>query len=203
MPVRSLSCSSSSASHCFPSRFALRSISTVSSNPSLMIPPSRMVTGGSSSMDASISWKISERASILFSIAVNSLPENPFSTAFMAGSISSELRKAIKSLGLAVLYVTLLSSRSKSYTGFRYSRISSRDTLSLPSSSTASRRRSISALSISGCSSILRRSRPPMAVFVLSSTQRREPFFCFSRSVSVSSRFLRVELSSSIYLLVR
>ena len=37
-----------------------------------------------------------------------------------------------------------------------------------------------------------------MAVRVLSSTHRREPLFCFSRSVSHSSRFLLVELSSSM-----
>ena len=39
-----------------------------------------------------------------------------------------------------------------------------------------------------GRSSQLRSCRPPMAVLVLSSTQRREPFFSLPRSVSVSSR---------------
>ena len=63
------------------------------------------------------------------------------------------------------------------------------------SSSIACCRRSISVLSISGCSIKERRSLAPMAVFVLSRTQRREPLFCFSRRVSTSSRFRLVEVS--------
>ena len=51
-----------------------------------------------------------------------------------------------------------------------------------------------------GLSTQARRSLPPMGVFVLSSTQRREPFFSPLRRDSVSSRFLRVVQSSSIYL---
>ena len=43
----------------------------------------------------------------------------------------------------------------------------------------------------------------PMAVLVLSSTHKREPRFCFSLRVSVNSRFLLVELSRSMYLLVK
>ena len=39
----------------------------------------------------------------------------------------------------------------------------------------------------------------PMAVFVLSRTQRREPRRCFSRSVSTSSRFRLVDVSIIIY----
>ena len=39
----------------------------------------------------------------------------------------------------------------------------------------------------------------PIAVFVLSSTHRSEPLFCFSRSVSHNSRFRLVELSRSMY----
>ena len=38
-----------------------------------------------------------------------------------------------------------------------------------------------------------------MAVFVLSSTHSRDPLFCFSLSVSHSSRFRLVELSSIMY----
>ena len=203
IPVRSRSSSSRRASHCFPSLLASRSMSTVSSKPSLIMPPSRMVTGGSSSIAAWISWKISCRQSISASMLLSSWEDCPARTALIAGSISKELRKAIKSLGFAVLYVTLLSNRSRSYTGFRYSLISSLDTLSAQNSSRASKRRSISSLSIKGCSSMLRRSLPPIAVLVRSSTHSREPRFCFSRRVSVSSRFLLVELSSSIYLLVR
>ena len=39
----------------------------------------------------------------------------------------------------------------------------------------------------------------PMAVLVLSRTHSREPRFCFSRSVSKSSRFRLVDVSMSMY----
>ena len=61
-------------------------------------------------------------------------------------------------------------------------------------------KRQISARSMRGCSTMVRRVLAPMAVFVLSSTHRREPRFCFSLRVSVSSRFLRLELSMIMYL---
>ena len=65
-------------------------------------------------------------------------------------------------------------------------------------SSTASRRRSICPLSVSGCSIQERKSRPPMAVEVLSSSQSREPFRARLRMDSVSSRLRRVLRSSSM-----
>ena len=43
----------------------------------------------------------------------------------------------------------------------------------------------------------------PIAVLVLSSTHKRVPLFCLSLMVSTSSRFLLVEESRSMYLLVR
>ena len=50
---------------------------------------------------------------------------------------------------------------------------------------------------IRGFSSQLRKSRPPMAVLVLSSTHRRLPRFSPARMVSVSSKFRRAVRSSS------
>ena len=81
---------------------------------------------------------------------------------------------------------------------FRYSRISSRSIACMFSSVTASSRSLIASASINGCSTKLRSIRAPMAVFVLSSTHKREPRFCFSRRVSTSSRFLLEELSITI-----
>ena len=117
-----------------------------------------------------------------------------------AGSISRELLKAVRSLGLADPYAIFVISRSKSYTGDRYSLISSREIACSFNSCTASRRRIISVLSISGCSTYFLNVRAPIAVFVLSRTHRRDPLFCFSRRVSQSSRFLLVELSIIINL---
>ena len=50
----------------------------------------------------------------------------------------------------------------------------------------------------SGFSSQLRSIRAPMAVLVLSSTHRRLPFFSLLRRVSVSSKFRRADMSSSM-----
>ncbi|CDA97132.1 unknown [Lachnospiraceae bacterium CAG:215] len=110
-----------------------------------------------------------------------------------------EPANAVRSRGLAVPYVMRVIRRSRSYTGERYSRISSLEIADCFNSSTASSRLKISCFSISGCSMNFRSIRAPIAVFVLSNTQRRDPLFCFSRNVSHNSRFLRVELSSIIY----
>ena len=75
---------------------------------------------------------------------------------------------------------------------------SSRATVFFVSASTAPRRRSMAATSRSGRVSHARRLRAPMAVFVLSSTQRRLPRFSLARMVSVSSRLRRAERSSSM-----
>ena len=63
---------------------------------------------------------------------------------------------------------------------------------------TAALRRVMAVTDSRGRSSQLRSSRPPMGVRVLSSTQRRLPFFSLLRRVSVSSRFRRAVRSSSI-----
>ena len=83
--------------------------------------------------------------------------------------------------------------------GFKYSQISSREIKFIFSSSTASWRSRMAARSMSGCSIQLRSIRAPMAVLVRSSTHRRDPLFCFSLSVSTSSRFRLVEVSSIMY----
>ena len=75
---------------------------------------------------------------------------------------------------------------------------SPRATLSRTSSSTAARRRFIATADKSGRSTHARSMRPPMGVFVLSSTQRSDPRFSPERRDSVSSRLRRVVQSSSI-----
>ena len=70
--------------------------------------------------------------------------------------------------------------------------------VSFTSAATALERRSISVTDSRGRSSQLRSIRPPMGVFVLSSTHRRLPFFSLPRRVSVSSRFRRAVRSSSM-----
>ena len=75
---------------------------------------------------------------------------------------------------------------------------SSRAMVSSTSAATAELRRWMAVTDSSGRSSQLRRHRPPMGVRVLSSTQRRLPFFSLFRRVSVSSRFRRAARSSSI-----
>ena len=76
---------------------------------------------------------------------------------------------------------------------------SARPTLSRYSSSTAASRRRIAAGESSGRSTQLRSIRPPIGVFVLSSTQSRLPRFSPVRRFSVSSRLRRAAASSSIY----
>ena len=199
MPVASFSLASNCASHSLPSVLARRSSSASLEKPSLIIPASRMVIGGSSTIAEEISEYISARSSKFAKhSAKRSLSIVPISF-FMCGSISSELRNAIKSRGFADLQLIFVIIRSKSYTGFKYSRISSRSIARLLHSSIPACRFKMSSLLISGCSIMERNARAPMAVLVLSSTHKSEPFFCFSRMVSTSSRFRLEELSISIY----
>ena len=114
--------------------------------------------------------------------------------------ISREFLNAIKSLGLADLQLILVMIRSRSYIGPRYSRISSLSIALSESSSIASCLLIIPSLLISGCNTRFLNALAPIAVLVLSSTHRSEPFFCFSRIVSTSSRFRLDELSISMYL---
>ena len=109
-----------------------------------------------------------------------------------------EFFNANKSLGFAVWQAIRVIRRSKSYTAFKYSRSSSLVIICSFSSSTASRRLEISAFSINGWSKKERIIRAPIAVFVLSNTQSREPRLDFSLNVSVSSKFRLVELSRTI-----
>ena len=199
IPVFSLSSDSNFASQSFPSVFALLSSSTTSLYESLIIFPSLTESGGSSSIAESISLYKSSNASKLSPISFKRLLLNCFNIYDNAGSIDSDVLNAIKSLGLADWYVILLISRSKSYTGPKYSLISSLDMADKFNSSIASSLDSISFLSISGCSTKFLSNLAPIAVFVLSSTHRSEPLFCFSLKVSTSSRFLLVELSMTIY----
>ena len=117
-----------------------------------------------------------------------------------AGSISRELLKAVRSLGLADPYAIFVISRSKSYTGDRiFSDFFTRNRLFFQSC-TASRRRIISVLSISGCSTYFSMYELPLLSLFYREPTEGDPLFCFSRRVSQSSRFLLVELSIIINL---
>ena len=74
---------------------------------------------------------------------------------------------------------------------------SSRAMVASTSAATALERRLMAVTESRGRSSQLLKHRPPMGVLVLSSTQRRLPFFSLFRKVSVSSRFRRAVRSSS------
>ena len=88
--------------------------------------------------------------------------------------------------------------RSRSVTSRRARISSSRSMVCSTSACTPSRRRRMAAGEMRGCSIQLRIMREPMAVFVLSSTHRRLPFFSPPRRVSVSSRLRRAVRSSSM-----
>ena len=75
---------------------------------------------------------------------------------------------------------------------------SSRSMVRSTRAATAPFRRVMAATFKRGRSSQLRRHRPPMEVWVRSSTQRRLPFFSLPRMVAVSSRFRRAVRSSSM-----
>ena len=199
IPVFSFSLSSISTSHCFPSVLALLSSSASEENPSFIIPPSLIPTGGSSTIEESISSKISDSPSICsFRLHIR-WDSSVLRTFLMCGIISTEFLNAIKSLGLADLQLIFAIILSRSYTGLRYSRSSSRSIFLLLSSSMASCLLIIDSLSTRGCSIIFLKALAPIAVLVLSRTHIREPFLCFSLNVSTSSRFLLEELSISMY----
>ena len=152
IPVFSFSLVSSSASHVFPSVLAFRNLSTSSLYPSLIIPPSLILIGGSSFIELSINEVISSKTSNSSVISLKRELLKSCITVFICGNIFKELSKAIKSLGLADLYATLLISLSKSYIGERYSLNSSLVIKDLFNSSIAFCLFIIDSLSINGCS---------------------------------------------------
>ncbi len=202
MPVSSCSFLSSRLIHCWPFFERPISLSTPASNPSLMIPPSVMTTGGSSAIALSSNAPTSSIRSILAAIRCNNA-DFPFSssTCLNAGSARSDSASARQSRALIVLYDIFAMIRSRSRICFRCSINTSRRYISSAISCTASRRMLIFSRSFNGRNMVFLSSRAPGDVRVLSSSQSNEPFLPPSIMVRVSSRFLIALLSSIIYAL--
>ena len=162
------------------------------------MPPSRMVRGGSSTMVFSIRSAQSVRGSMACSSFLSRGASHFCSWAFTSGSARKPLARPSRSRQLTVPVTIRVMTRSKSVTSRRASSSSPRTMTESTSSSTALWRRVISTGSRRGFSSQDRSIRPPMAVWVLSNTHSRVPFFSLERMVSVSSRFRRASMSSSI-----
>ena len=171
--------------------------STSGSKPSRMNSPSRTEKGGSSHRVRPIRSVRSSRVS-----SWASSPRRPRSKAdsssFTWGSRAMAFFRATTSRPPAVPYTMRPTSRSMSPMPDRARASSSRTMVWSTSWPTAALRRVMAVTDSRGRSSQLRSSRPPMGVRVLSSTQRRLPFFSLLRRVSVSSRFRRAVRSSSI-----
>ncbi len=175
-----------------------RSRSASALAPLRMMPPSRMVSGGSSTMVFSILSAQSASGSMAAaSFCSRGLPSSA-RIAFTWGNARRPRAKASRSRQLTVPVTMRVMTRSRSVTSLRASSSSPRAMGLSTRASTAACRRVISAGSSRGFSSQERSIRPPMAVWVLSSTHSRVPFFSLERMVSVSSRFRRASRSSSI-----
>ena len=126
--------------------------SSSSLKPSFITPPSFAFTEGSSFIAFSISPEISLRVCIFWFSSRKRRQLKFSSSIFMSGIFNAVSDKDLMSRGVAVLYMTLVISRSISYTPESWSESSSLITDCLQSCSTASRRLIIIAGLISGCS---------------------------------------------------
>ena len=122
----------------------------------------------------------------------------PASRPFNLGKCAALAAKVLYSRGLAFPKIMRVIIRSRSYIPESSAAISPESIGSLRSVSTAQRRLSIFTGSRSGLSIYDRKSLFPIAVLVLSSTQRSVPRFSRPRIVSVSSKFRLAERSSFI-----
>ena len=200
MPVFSFSRASICVSMPLPPDWTARSSSSSLFAPSRMRPPSRSRNGGSSTMVASIFSLRSASVSSCSKSVCKYGARIPDSRSLTAGRLAAPCESAARSRQEAVPVIMRVMARSKSVISRRDKISSSRSMVFLTSSSTAVRRRVICAGLRSGRSIHARSRRPPMAVFVLSSTHRRLPRFSFARIVSVSSRFRRAARSSCMNL---
>ena len=183
-----------------PPSMMSRSRSASSLAPLRIMPPSRTVSGGSSTMVFSIRSAKAVSGSMTCSI-FRSRGDDSFCSCCLTSGRARRPRASPSSSRQLTWPVTIRAMiRSRSGMSFSAS-VSSPRTMASPfSSSTAVRRRSISVGSSSGFSSQLRSIRLPMGVRVLSSTHRSVPFLSLERMVSVSSRFRRASRSSSMNL---
>ena len=115
-----------------------------------------------------------------------------------SGSFSQVYWSDLISRGEAEEYAILVISLSMSVISLSNVLILSSKTGRSKSSSTALRRFSILILLVSGCSKNVRIKRRPIAVLVLSSTHKSEPFFSPERIVWVISKFLLAVMSRFI-----
>ena len=155
------------------------------------MPPSRIVKGGSSTMAEEISCSTSSKPSISWKICRSNVDSQEASRDFSPGSRSTAAARERSSLPLAEPYTIRVIMRSRSKIPVSCSVTWSNSCGLSKSSSTAFCRRVMRAGLNRGCSSQDLISRLPMAVFVRSSTHKREPFRSLLRSVSVSSKFRR------------
>ena len=198
MPVFSRSDASMAAMVPLPPSMMSRRRSASSLAPLRMMPPSRMVRGGSSTSVFSMRSAQSVRGSMAASSFLSRGESHFCSCAFTSGSARKPRASPSKSRQLTVPVTMRVCTRSKSVTSRSASSSSPRTMTLSVSSSTAPWRRVISTGSSRGFSSQERSIRPPMAVWVLSSTHRSVPRFSLERMVSVSSRFRRASKSSSM-----
>jgi len=199
IPVFSFSSASSFASQVFPSVEALFNVSISESYPNLIIPPSFIVIGGSSTIDFSINANTSFNSSKFSYNSFNLCDWHIAKTFFTSGNLSSEFFNVIISLAFAFPYVIFPARRSISYTFFSVSVISPLSIILSFNSFTASSLSWISLTSKSGSFSHLLSKRPPIDVEVLSNTQSKVPFLLLSLIFSVISRFLLAFISNAIY----
>ena len=141
----------------------------------------------------------SSRGSMFCSISRSRAHCTSPSSSLMAGRRAVVAPRAIISFTGGLPYTTRVISRSRSYTPSRAAASSLMRILFRVSSVTAFSRRLIELTESSGCSMEERKSRRPIEVFVLSSTQKSVPRFSRLRIVSVSSRLRRAATSSRIY----
>ena len=197
IPVFSFSSDSKEASQFLPSVFACLSLSISLLYPVFIILPSFNESGLSSFIALSIISIMSSSLSRLLFVFLISSDSKVFKASFIGLIIFKEADSDRRSLVLAFFVTTLDISLSRSYIGFKYSLSSSLSIYLSKSSATASCLFIILSLFTSGCSKKPLSILAPIAVFVLSSTPKSEPFFFFSLIVSTNSRFL-LELVSTI-----
>ena len=162
-----------------------------------MMPPSRRLMPGSSTMARS---KRSTRASKVstFASACLSIEDfAPFSFSRMPGRQRSEIFSAMRSRALAVPTSMRVRRRSKSWISRQPSRTPPRSEKSPTSSPTASRRCVMPAMLSKGYSSHFFKRRLPIAVSVKSRTSRSVFFLPPSRRLRVISRLRSVYVSTT------
>ena len=166
MPVFSFSSFSTAASHDLPSRIAMRKLSISSLKPSLITPPSRKRTGGSSfipRLKRSATSSIRSK-SFFISLSIGDLTElNVYSS---SGNFKSVVLSATKSRGVTVPKDTRLIIRDMSRIPPKTPASSSRSIMLSVSSFTEYRRLLISSGFIKGFSTHCFKSLAPIEVSV-------------------------------------